>query len=97
MNTFQICEGFYLDIYTASFEKPVTIDGLCEPVSSLALHCIERNVVDGEKAVDMYLMDFGITNAEIKHVKSLDNQALNALENPERVIGFDEWTQPSSN
>ena len=45
----------------------------------------------------MYLMDFGINNAEIKHVKSLDNQVLNALENPERVIGFDEWTQPSSN
>lgn len=97
MNTFQIIEGFYLDIYTASFEKPVSIDGLCEPVSSLTLHCIERNTVDGEKAVDMYLMEHGINNAEIKHVKSLGNQVLNALENPERVIGFDEWTQPSSN
>ncbi|WP_122053694.1 hypothetical protein [Vibrio sp. Evd11] len=97
MNTFQICEGFYLDIYTASFEKPVSIDGLTEPVSSLALHCIERNIVDGEKAVDMYLMEFGIKDAEIKHVKSLENQVLNALENPERVIGFDEWARPSRN
>lgn len=87
----QIVDGFYLDLYTASFKEPILMDGYSDKVTSLTLHCIERNVIDGEKAVDLHLMDLGINDADIRHVTSLPQETLNELPNPELVIGYDEW------
>lgn len=91
MAQLQIVDGYYLDLYTASFKDAIPMDGYSDKVSSLTLHCIERNVVDGEKAVDLHLMDLGINDADIRHVKSLPQETLNDLPNPELVIGYDEW------